>query len=272
MNEIPLKTDDVHRDRDRADAARRPLGAIILAAGKGTRMNSDLPKVVHAVAGRPMLWWVVKAVRAAGAERIVIIVGHGAETVREIFAGDDDDIEFVVQEEQLGTGHATLCAERTLHDFAGDVLVLAGDGPLIRASTITRMRERHLDTRADATLATARVEDATGYGRVVRDDAGRFAAIVEHKNATPEQRAIREIYPSYACFDRAMLMESLRALEPDAVSGEYYLTEIPGRLARSGHRVEIVDAVPPEDVLSINTLEQLAQVEAILTAREENEA
>jgi UDP-N-acetylglucosamine diphosphorylase/glucosamine-1-phosphate N-acetyltransferase len=244
---------------------------VILAAGKGTRMNSDLPKVVHEVAGRPMVRWVVDAVRTAGARRIVLVVGHGADTVRACFAGDDD-IEYVIQEEQLGTGHATRMAEPPLEGFEGDVLVLAGDGPLIRPETISIMLERHRAARAAATLATAIIDDPTGYGRVVRDADDRFVSIVEHRNATDEQRAIREIYPSYACFDADLLFGTLRRLLPDAVSGEYYVTEVPAMLRAAGHDVEVVDAVPPEDVLSINTVEQLREVEAILFARHDRQS
>ncbi|MHC5114234.1 MAG: NTP transferase domain-containing protein [Planctomycetota bacterium] len=249
--------------------SQRPLGAVILAAGKGQRMNSDLPKVAHVVAGRPIVWWVVDAVRRAGASRIVLVVGHGADVVRDVFRGDDDDVEYVVQAEQLGTGHATLCAADALADFHGDLLVLAGDGPLLRAETIRTMRQRHLETGAAATLATSVIDDPTGYGRIVRDAAGRFEAIVEHRNATPEQREIHEIYPSYACFDADRLFDALRRLEPDSTSGEYYVTDVPIMLSRDGATVEVVDAVPPEDVLSINTPEQLAEVDAILTSRME---
>jgi bifunctional UDP-N-acetylglucosamine pyrophosphorylase/glucosamine-1-phosphate N-acetyltransferase len=252
---------------------RRPLGAVILAAGKGTRMGSDRPKVVHEVAGRAIVWWVVDAVRRAGASRIVLVVGHGADEVERIFAGDDGDLVYAVQAEQLGTGHATLCADEALAGFGGaagaDLLVLAGDGPLIRPETIDAMHVRHVETGAAATLATSTIPDPTGYGRVVRDADGRFEAIVEQRNATEEQAAIHEIYPSYACFDMAPLFAVLRDLRPDGVSGEYYVTDVPAIMRASGQRVELIDAVPPEDVLSINTPEQLREVDAILTARQE---
>jgi len=260
-----VSTDDTQSKR--TSVAAKPLAAVILAAGKGERMGSDLPKVVHDVAGRPIVWWVVDAVRRAGAERIVVIVGYGADAVRAVFAGDDADIEYVIQTEQLGTGHATRCAEPVLREFTGDVLVLAGDGPLIRPATIDAMRELHLASNADATLATSVIDDPTGYGRVVRDANGRFEAIVEHKNATDAQREIHEVYPSYACFDARVLFAALARLEPDAVTGEQYVTEIPAMLAADGGTVELIDAVPPEDVLSINTPEQLAEVHAILTSR-----
>jgi UDP-N-acetylglucosamine diphosphorylase/glucosamine-1-phosphate N-acetyltransferase len=244
------------------------LAAIILAAGKGTRMNSDLPKVAHSVAGRAIVGWVVDACRRAGSEKIILVVGHRADDVRDLFAGDDEDIQYVEQREQLGTGHATRCAEPALAGFGGDVLVLAGDGPLIRPSTIEAMLRKHRATRAAATLATSIIDDPTGYGRIVRDASNRFAAIVEHKNASPSQRSIREVYPSYACFRATRLFDMLRELKPDALSREYYLTEVFAMLTARGEVVEIVDAVPPDDVLSINTPEELARVDAILRSRQ----
>ncbi|MEM7229922.1 MAG: NTP transferase domain-containing protein [Planctomycetota bacterium] len=251
--------------------ADRSLAAIILAAGKGTRMQSDLPKVAHPVADHPMVWWVVKAAREAGASPIVVVVGHGADVVRGIFEGDDEDLIYVTQHEQLGTGHATDCARDALADFKGDVLVLAGDGPLIRTSTIRTMHDRQRECDAIGALATSVIDDPTGYGRIVRDDDRRFVAIVEHKNCTDAQREIREVYPSYACFDATSLFDALSTLAPNDLTGEYYVTDVPMMLKDQGHRIEVVDAVPPEDVLSINTLEQLAEVDSILRSRLEGQ-
>jgi bifunctional UDP-N-acetylglucosamine pyrophosphorylase/glucosamine-1-phosphate N-acetyltransferase len=257
-------------------AGVRPLAAIILAAGKGTRMNSDLPKVAHPVAGKPIVWWVVNACRRSGTSKLVLVIGYGADVVRNIFAGgpaslrdarDDRDITYAVQAEQRGTGHATLCAESALAGFDGDVLVLAGDGPLLRPSTIATMLKRHRETSAAATMATSVIPDPTGYGRIVRDASGRFAAIVEHRNATEAQRRIREVYPSYACFDARALFEMLHQLKPNPQSGEFYLTDVFSMLCERGQRVEVVDAVPPEDVLSINTPQELATVDEILRRR-----
>lgn len=240
-----------------------------MAAGKGTRMQSDLPKVVHEVADRPMVCHVVDACLRAGCDRVIIIVGYEQARVRTALGGFGGRLAFAVQGEQLGTGHAVSCAEAALEglDPATPVLVLAGDGPLIRAETLAELLARHASTGASATLATSVIADPAGYGRIVRDESGRFAAIVEQKNATPEQSAIREVNPSYYCFRLGSLREGLRRVQRDATSGEYYLTDVPTILMTMGERVEVIDAVPPEDVLSINTPEQLAEVDRILRDR-----
>tara|TARA_B100001121_G_C18615427_1_gene586591 strand:- start:324 stop:995 length:672 start_codon:yes stop_codon:yes gene_type:complete len=214
-----------------------------------------------------MLHWVIDAVREAGAGPILVVVGHGADLVKASFESDHDDIRFVLQESQLGTGHAVLVCKDELGDFDGDAFILAGDGPLIRAETLKTLLQHHAATKALATLATSILDDPTGYGRIVRNDRDRFNAIVEDRNATDEQRSIREIYPSYACFNVPELISRLEALEPDSVSGEYYLTTVPGQLQQETDRVEIVTAVPAEDVLSINTPDQLAAVDSVLQSR-----
>jgi len=238
--------------------------AVILAAGKGTRMQSDLPKVLFPVGGRPMIHAVVDACRAAGVQRVVAVVGHKQELVRD--ALKNDGVEFVAQEAQLGTGHAVSQAVPLLAG-AKDVLVLCGDGPLIRAETVRTLLGRHRETGAAATLATAVIDAPEGYGRIARDAAGGFAGIVEHKNATPAQRAITEVNPSYYCFDGAALLGALPRLTRNGVSGEYYITDVLSLLLADGKRVEVVDAVPPQDVLSINTPDDLAKVDAIYRAR-----
>lgn len=252
-------------------AARIPAddapGAIIMAAGKGTRMKSDLPKVCHPIGDRPMVCAVVDACRDAGCDRIVVIVGYKQELVREALAGYAG-VEFVVQEEQLGTGHAVRCAEPALVGEPGrDLFVLAGDGPLIRAETLRTLLHRHREAHAAATLATSVIDDPTGYGRIVRNDAGAFERIVEQKNATPEELGIREVNPSYYLFKGGELFSALRDVTRNQATGEYYITDVPELLMRRGMRVEVIDAVPPEDVLSINTLEQLAEVDRIFRAR-----
>jgi bifunctional UDP-N-acetylglucosamine pyrophosphorylase / glucosamine-1-phosphate N-acetyltransferase len=242
--------------------------AIILAAGRGTRMPGDLPKVVHHVGGRPMVCAVVDACRQAGCGRIIAVVGYRQELVRQALAGYHG-IEYAVQDEQLGTGHAVLCAQPAFSgaDWSDDVFVLCGDGPLIRPETLRQLHQRHLQSGAAATLATSVIDDPAGYGRILRDQQGRFCAIVEHRNATDAQRAIREVNPSYYCFRQGELFDALTKVQRNPVSGEYYLTDTLSSLLHEGRRVEVLAAVPPEDVLSINTPEDLAAVDAIYRGR-----
>lgn len=232
-------------------------------------MRSDLPKVVHEVVGRPMVSHVVEACFQAGCVRVIAVVGYEQQLVREALAGFGDRVRFAVQAEQLGTGHAVQCAVGEIADLSADtpVLVLAGDGPLIRAATLDALLGLHRTSGAAATLATSVIGDPTGYGRILRDAEGRLVGIVEQKNATPEQLEIREVNPSYYCFNLSAMTEALARVERDEASGEYYITDVPAILLKSGERVEVIDAVPAEDVLSINTPEQLAEVDRILRDR-----
>lgn len=241
--------------------------AIILAAGKGKRMGSDLPKVVHPVAGEPMVRWVVRACLDAGCSRVVVVVGHKGELVREALR-DFPQVAFAEQTEQLGTAHAARMAEpHFMSSGEVDVFVLTGDGPLIRSKTLVRLLELHRRTKAAATLATAVLDDPTGYGRIIRNREGGFEAIVEQKDATPKQLAIQEINPSYYCFKSHALFEGISQVGTGNAQGEYYLTDVPGVLKKSGKTVSVIEAVPPEDVLGINTPDQLADVDRIMRGR-----
>ncbi|HRJ50309.1 MAG TPA: ribose-phosphate diphosphokinase, partial [Phycisphaerales bacterium] len=249
--------------------AKSAPSAVILAAGRGTRMNSDLPKVAHKVGGRPMVCAVVDACRAVGCERIVVVVGYKQEVIRRALEGMN--VEFAVQEEQLGTGHAVRCAaplfEKESASPGQDVFVLCGDGPLIRAETLKKMLDCHRGQKAAMTLATSIIENPQGYGRIVRDASGRFQAIVEQKNASDEQLKIKEVNPSYYCCDSRDLFSALGNVQRNPVSGEYYVTDVPELLLRSGRRVEVLPAVPPEDVLSINTPHDLEVVDRLYRSR-----
>jgi bifunctional UDP-N-acetylglucosamine pyrophosphorylase/glucosamine-1-phosphate N-acetyltransferase len=240
----------------------------VLAAGKGTRMGSDLPKVLHRAAGEPMVRHVVAALRGCGAGPIVLVVGHGADLVRDAFAGEGD-LRFALQPEQLGTGHAVQCGIAELADASPQrtVLVLCGDGPLVQASTLRKLLAAHAAAGAAATLATSRVADPAGYGRIVRDAAGGFRAIVEDRDATAAERAIDEINPSVYAFRVGALLETLPRLGRQNAKGEIYITDAFGMLVADGGRVAVVDAVPSAEVLSVNTPAQLAEVDAILRAR-----
>lgn len=229
-------------------------------------MRSDLPKVVFEVGGRAMVCAVVDACRAAGVGRVVVVVGHKQELVREALRGYE--VEFAVQAEQLGTGHAVRCAAEAFVGVDGDVLVLCGDGPLIRGETISQLVGRHRETAASATLATAVIEDPSGYGRIVRRGDGKFVGIVEEKNATERERGIREVNPSYYCFDVKGLFRALENVKRNVTTGEYYVTDVPSLMMAAGERVEVIEAVPAEDVLSINTPEDLALVDALYRGRD----
>jgi len=244
-----------------------PPDAIILAAGKGVRMGSDLPKVLHPVAGQPMIHWVIKACLQAGVNRCTIVVGYRGDQVRQ--AVDNlDHCNFVDQDQQLGTAHAVQMAQPVFTAMAPrDVFVLAGDGPLIRPQTLSRLLDTHRTTNAAVTLATASLQDPKGYGRVIRSLDGSFQEIVEQKDATPEQLQIREINPSYYCFRSDLLFDALAKVSNTNAQGEFYLTDTPAVLKQDGHTVTLVEAVPPQDVLGVNNPQELAKADQILRSR-----
>jgi bifunctional UDP-N-acetylglucosamine pyrophosphorylase/glucosamine-1-phosphate N-acetyltransferase len=243
-----------------------PPTAIILAAGKSTRMKSARPKPLHEVCGRPMLEYVLRACYEAGCERVVVVVGHGKDEVVGAFAGDDR-IQWVEQLEQLGTGHAARMCEPALAGHEGDVFILAGDGPLIRGEVLQTLLQAHEDDGADASMATAVLDDPTGYGRIIRDDAGEFVEIVEQADATPAQREIREVFPSYYCVKAAALRFALSRITNQNKKGEYYLTDLYAVLRRAGKRVLAVQAVTAEDAMAVNDRMQQAEVDAIMQDR-----
>src|SRR5437762_4232053 len=205
------------------------LSAIILAAGKSTRMKSKRPKVLHEICGRPMLDYVLRACYDAGVENVTVVVGHGKDEVIQRF-GDDKRIQWIEQTDQLGTGHAAKVCEPELRKSSGDVFIMAGDGPMIRAEILRTLLQAHRDDKAAASMATAILDDPFGYGRIVRDDKGEFLDIVEQPDATPEQREIKEVFPSYYCVRVEELLLALSKLTNNNKKGEYYLTDIYGIL------------------------------------------
>jgi UDP-N-acetylglucosamine diphosphorylase/glucosamine-1-phosphate N-acetyltransferase len=239
-----------------------------MAAGKGTRMGeADLPKVLYPVADQPMLWWVIRACQEAGVSRCVVVIGYKGDEVREALSGFDG-IAFVEQTDPKGTAHAVQVTQPLFENQpATDLLVLAGDGPLIRARTLGRMLEVHRRRKASATLATSVIDDPTGYGRIIRSADGSLKDIVEQKDATDEQLQIREVNPSYYCFESTALFGALSQVEPHNQQGEYYITDVPSIMKQHGQGVEVIEAVPPQDVLSINTQQQLKEVDTILRRR-----
>jgi len=241
------------------------LTAIIMAAGKSTRMKSRLPKPLHLLCGKPLLSYLLDACRSAGVARTIVVVGHEAERVQEVFRGR---CEFALQEEQLGTGHAVMSARPLLNDYGGDLLVLPGDTPLIGGETLRKLAEHHYSSGAVATLLTAVLpHDAGMYGRVLRDPDGKVTGIVEAKDASPQQLAVREINTSIYCFNAPALFDALREIRPDNAQGEYYLTDVIGLFTRKGDQVEAVIADDWQVTLGVNTRVELADVAARLRWR-----
>lgn len=238
--------------------------AIILAAGKSTRMRSRLPKPLHSLCGRPLTRHVVAACREAGISRIVVVIGHEAEQVR---AGLGDDVEYVIQQEQLGTGHATLCAEQVLADHDGPMLVLAGDVPLLRPETLGRLVAAASASEVFGAMLVAELDDPTGYGRVILDASGSVWRIVEQKDATPEEAAIRTWNPSVYCFRGQGLWKRLREVRSDNAQREYYLTDVVGLAASHGERVVGVPVADATEVLGVNSRVDLAEVAKALRDR-----
>ncbi len=245
--------------------------AILLAAGVSSRMNTQLPKVLHEVTGRPMLAYVLDACRSVGVDKIYIVVGFGADQVKERFNGDGSDIVWVEQPQQLGTAHAVMCCKEHLQDFAGQTLVLCGDGPLIRAKTLRTLIDKHEAEHSAATLATAVLEDPTGYGRIIRDAYGNIQGIVEDSDCTPGQRAVREVNPSYYLFNNQVLFEALERVKPDNVKQEYYLTDALSVIIGTGHKVVAITAVRPEEAMGVNSRAQLSVASKIMQRRIQQE-
>lgn len=242
----------------------RPLACVILAAGKGTRMKSELPKPLHAVCGRPMIDHVLASVAALEPERTVVVVGLEGEAVCERLPAGT---EAVLQEPQLGTGHAANCAAEALDGFEGEVLLTCADIPLLTSATMVALLEYHRTQGAAATILTMEPEDPTGYGRIVRDGSGSVTAIVEHRDADERTRAIGEVNTSVYCFDARALREALGRLTPSNAQQEYYLTDVIGLLVGDGLPVAAIGTDEPDEVMGINTRVQLARAERIARDR-----
>ncbi|MDQ1431821.1 MAG: bifunctional UDP-N-acetylglucosamine pyrophosphorylase / glucosamine-phosphate N-acetyltransferase [Actinomycetota bacterium] len=251
----------------------RPVSAVVLAAGEGTRMRSATPKVLHPLCGRPMLLHVLDALELLPLERIVVVVGHAAEhvtkTLQEQLTGTVP-VEFVEQHKQRGTGDAASVALTAFADdldLEDDLIIVMGDAPLLRAETLAMLATEHRHADAAASLLTARVADPTGYGRIVRDAQGRVERIVEQGDAEPDELEIDEINPSIYCFRRGFLAPALRRLSPENAQGEYYLTDVIEVLRQAGHLVLGVEADDPTEAVGVNDRAQLAEAEAVLRSR-----
>jgi bifunctional UDP-N-acetylglucosamine pyrophosphorylase/glucosamine-1-phosphate N-acetyltransferase/UDP-N-acetylglucosamine pyrophosphorylase len=236
---------------------------VVLAAGKGTRMKSELPKVLLEVGGRPMVSYVVEALRRGGIGRIIVVVGYRGELVQAALA-NQPGVEFTQQTEQLGTGHAVMMCRPLLEGHAGPVMVVAGDSPMIQAETVSILLEEFRRLRPACVLGTVRASEPRGLGRIIRDAAGNFRGIVEEKDATAQQRQITEVNMSYYVFDCRELLGTLGQLRADNSQREYYITDVPGILISHGKSVHALCVLKPWEALSVNTAEELAAVEVAL--------
>lgn len=241
------------------------IATVILAAGKGTRMKSDLPKVLHTLNNRPMVEYVIDVAEEIQSEKIVLIVGHQKERVMETV--NRRGVAFAVQSPQLGTGHAVLQAKPFFEKFDGELLVLSGDVPLLRAETLQKLIAIHTSENPLATLLTTKMADPTGYGRVVRDSAGFVRKIVEEKDASEEIRKIKEINVGIYIFKAQPLFEVLPMLKNDNRQGEYYLPDVLKIYVERGEKIAAVLTEDVEETHGINTVEQLKHAEEILRAR-----
>lgn len=238
--------------------------SVILAAGMGTRMKSKMPKVLHKVCGKPLSKWVIDASKAAGADKVCAVVGHKAETVKEVLG---DVCEFALQAEQKGTGHAVMQAIDVIKNSKGEVVILNGDTPLITAETINKAIEYHKNNDNQATVITAILDDATGYGRIVRDNDGSVLKIVEQKDASEEEKKINEVNSGMYVFDAQSLVYALDKITPNNAQGEYYLTDTLEILLSAGKKIGGYAISDNDEIRGINDRVQLNEAEKIMQKR-----
>lgn len=247
-------------------SSKQKLGCIILAAGDGTRLNSRTPKALHQICGRPMLYHVLKVAQLVSAAPIVIVIGHQGAQIQAAVK-NIPDISFAWQQDRKGTGHAAICAREAIPDFDGDLLVMAGDTPLITEATLQQLVHRHRHLEAAATLLSTHIPDPTGYGRVLRYEDNTVQGVVEHKEANRYERAITEINVGTYCFDARKLFEGLERLRPDNIQGEYYLTDVVRIFVDDQQRVEAVTTEDWQETIGVNNRVQLAEAEQVLRER-----
>ena len=244
----------------------KSIAVVILAAGKGTRMNSDLPKVMHKMGGKPMVEYVIQTAGRLKAKRIILVVGHKWEQTKDLI--DRYKVEFVIQEEQLGTGHAVMQTQKLLSDFNGDVLILYGDVPLLTAETLNKLLEEHRKKKAAATILTSILDDPSHYGRIIRDKRGMVQEIVEVKDASADQIKVKEINTGIICFDRLALFSALKHIKNDNQQREYYLTDAIKIIREQNLPVGGLVTADPVETLGINSPEELDRMERILLERQ----
>jgi bifunctional UDP-N-acetylglucosamine pyrophosphorylase/glucosamine-1-phosphate N-acetyltransferase len=237
--------------------------AIVMAAGKGTRMKSELPKVLCEANGRPLVRYVLDALNEAGVGRMVVVVGYEAGKVEAELSGQQD-LQFAYQTEQLGTGHAVMMCREQIKDHDGPVVVVAGDSPMMQASSIKSLLDEFKSSSPACLLGTLIHSDPTGLGRIVRNSDGQFVGIVEQKDATKDQRKITEVNMSTYVFDCQKMLSALDRLTDDNNQKEYYITDLPGIMLEEGDDVRALAVLKPIESLSVNTLEQLGEVEQVM--------
>ncbi len=240
----------------------RQFKTIIMAAGKGTRMKSDLPKVIHKLNMKPMVQYVVDSANQAGSSKNYLVVGYKKEMVMNEISNSNCD--FSIQEEQLGTGHAVMMAENQLHDYDGAVVILSGDVPLIKANTIEKMVDYYADCQGQAVVATIKLEDPKSYGRIVRNNRGQVVKIVEAKDASKDELNINEINTGIYVFDSKALFKALNAIEPNNKQKEYYLTDTVEILLKNKQSVYAYVIDNAVEVQGVNTIEELNSLEKLI--------
>lgn len=244
-----------------------PIKAIVLAAGKGTRLHTegvDLPKVLRVAAGRPLLSYVLEELNFLAPKDILLVVGYEAEQVLAAFPGYNK----VYQSPQLGTGHAVQCAEGALKGFEGHILICYGDMPLLPKSAYEKLIREHLEKGNACTLMAGVADQPLPYGRVIRNEEGDFLRIVEDRDCTPEEKEVKELNVGVYVFDSRQLWRALTTLRPNNAQGEYYLTDAPVWLAKQGEKVGVCAACTAQEMLGVNTVEQLQQVENYIEGRD----
>jgi bifunctional UDP-N-acetylglucosamine pyrophosphorylase/glucosamine-1-phosphate N-acetyltransferase len=246
------------------------VAALVLAAGKGTRMYSDLAKVLHPICGHPMLSYPLAALEELRLGRVLVVVGHQAESIQEIFS--EASVEWVLQTEQLGTGHAVLCALPYLADFVGSVLICCGDTPLLTTLTLHMFLTNHLKSNNDLSVLSMLLEEPASYGRIVRNSAGEVSGIVEAKDATGEEKAIREVNTGIYCARAALLQGVIPEISNTNAQGEYYLTDMVKLAVERGWKVQAMAGSDPTEFLGVNTNEELAAAERVIAERMEHRA
>lgn len=246
-------------------ANKAKISTVVLAAGKGTRMKSDLPKVLHPLNDRPMIHYVIDVAEALGSEKTVLIIGHKKELVEEKTA--DRAVEYAVQSPQLGTGHAVMQARQHFENYDGNIIVLSGDVPLLRAESLQQLIQDHERNGTLATMLTTMMEDPTGYGRVIRGEDNSVLKIIEEKDADETTRQIKEINVGIYVFTARELFETLPQVKNNNRQGEYYLPDVLKIYAERGEKLAAVVTEDVEETHGINTIEQLKNAEAILKER-----